>query len=249
VLGHSCKASRKDLRDAVVAARGALSKWKGSTPYLRAQIMYRMAEMLEGQRVQFEQLLTDAGTSAAKGEVTASIDRLVHYAGWADKYAHVLGCQNPVAAPYWNITVPEPTGVVGVVCPNDHALLALISLVAPVIASGCTCVLISPASPTVVSTLGEVFATSDLPGGVINLLTGSHDELVPVLAKHRDVDAIHAAGVSEAHAKELHLGTADNLKRVKLRTNIDWTSREACESPWWIESFVESKTVWHPIGA
>ena len=252
-LGHSCKASRKDLRDAVVAARGAQPKWRAATPYLRAQILYRMAEMLESRKPEFVELLAAAPSGAsstdAHREVAAAVDRLVCFAGWADKFAHILGCQNPVSAPYWNITVPEPTGVIGIVTPKDHALLALVSLVAPVVASGNACIVISPAFAPVVSSFGEVCATSDLPGGVINLLTGSHDELVPILAKHRDVDGIHAAGVTPELAKEIQLGTADNLKRVKLRRDTDWSDQDECGSPYWIDPFVEFKTVWHPVGA
>ncbi len=247
LIGHASRASRKDLRDAVVGARGGLAKWRTSTPYLRAQIIYRMAEMLEGKRAEFEDLLE--GTHGAADEVAGAVDRLVSFAGWADKYTHVLGCQNAVSAPYWNITVPEPTGVIGVVCPADHALLALVSLVAPVIASGNACVVISGAAAPVVSTFGEVCATGDLPAGVVNLLTGSTDELVPVLAKHRDVDGIHGAGLSPEQARACREGTADNLKRVKLRDGVDWFDAAACASPWWIEPFVEMKTVWHPVGA
>lgn len=250
LLGHSSKASRKDLRDAVVAARAGLSKWRASTPYLRAQIIYRMAEMLEGKRAEFVSLLSAADPKAdAAREVSAAIDRLVAFAGWADKYTHVLGCQNPVSAPYWNITVPEPTGVVAVVCPQAAPLLALVSLVAPVICSGNCAVVVSEAFAPVVATFGEVCQTSDLPAGVVNLLTGSLDELVPVLAKHRDVDAVHAGDVSPALARALHEGTADNLKRVKVRSREDWFDAQACASPWWIEPFVEMKTVWHPVGA
>jgi acyl-CoA reductase-like NAD-dependent aldehyde dehydrogenase len=254
VLGHSCKASRKDLREAVGAARKALPGWRNASAYNRGQILYRMAEMLESRRGEF------AAIDAATGEaVPAAVDRLVHFAGWTDKIAHMLGCQNAVAGPYWNITVPEPTGVIGVVCPADEPLLALVTLLAPVIASGNTAVVISPAHAAVVSTFGEVCATSDLPGGVVNLLTGAVDELVPVLAKHRDVDGIHAttggAGLNAELAKEVQLGTADNLKRVKLRASPAWRDPAACEGPGgtgslgWIEPFVEFKTTWHPVGA
>jgi acyl-CoA reductase-like NAD-dependent aldehyde dehydrogenase len=256
VMGHSCLASRKDLRDAVVAARKAQPGWKNASAYNRGQILYRMAEMLEGKRAEFVDLLADqpgASRQSANLAVSAAVDRLVHFAGWTDKIAHVLGCQNPVAGPYWNITVPEPTGVIGVVCPADQPLLALVTLVAPLIAAGNAVVVISPAFAPVVSTFGEVCATSDLPGGVINLLTGSHAELVPVLAKHRDLDGIHAAvggaGLTPDLAKEVQLGTADNLKRVKLRAGINWNNPAECEGLGWIEPFVEFKTTWHPVGA
>lgn len=259
-VAHSCKASRKDLRDAVGAARKALGGWSNATAYNRGQILYRMAEMLEARKSEFVALLdqaasTEAGAQAqaragaSVDQVVASVDRLVAYAGWADKYSQVLGCQNPVAGPFWNITVPEPTGVIGVVCPASQSLLALVSLVAPVIVSGNTCVVISPAYAPMVSTFGEVCATSDVPGGVINLLTGSLDELVPVLAKHRDVDGVHAGAIGAELAKTLREGSADNLKRVTLRgESVNFADHEACATPWWIERFVEFKTVWHPVG-
>ncbi|MBX9737244.1 MAG: aldehyde dehydrogenase family protein [Phycisphaerales bacterium] len=258
VLGHSCKASRKDLRDAVVAARAGLGKWKGATPYNRAQILYRMAEMLEARRAEFVGLLESGGVPAgdAQREVTTSVDRLVAFAGWADKYSQVLGCQNPVAGPYWNITVPEPTGVIGVIAPapvgvqSAGALLGCVGLIAPVIVSGNTCVVLSEAFAPVVSVFGEVMATSDLPSGVVNLLTGSLDELVPVLAKHRDVDGIHAMGLNASLTQTCLDGVSDNLKRVKLRpATTDLSDAAACESVWWIEPFVEFKTAWHPTGA
>lgn len=251
VLAHSSKASRKDLREAVGAARKALGGWSGATAYNRGQILYRMAEMLEARKREFIALLDEGagGAGDSTKEVVASVERLVAYAGWADKYSQVLGCQNPVAGPFWNITVPEPTGVIGVVCPASQPLLALVSLVAPVIVSGNTCVAISPAYAPVVSSLGEVCATSDLPGGVINLLTGSLDELVPVLAKHRDVDGVHAGAIDAEYAKTLREGSADNLKRVTLRSeSVNFADHEACATPWWIERFVEFKTVWHPVG-
>lgn len=252
VVGHSCRASRKDLRDAVGAARKAQPGWRNATAYNRGQILYRLAEMLQGKRSEFEALLVQHGSSAAAAsdEVAIAVDRLVYYAGWTDKYAQVAGGQNPVAGPYWNISVPEPTGVIGVVCPAAPALTPLVSLIAPVLALGNAVVVISPAYAPVVSVFGEVCATSDLPGGVVNLLTGSLDELAPVLAKHRDVDGIHAGlGAADAAlAKELRLGAADNLKRVLVRKDVEW-SAAACESPAWIEPFVEFKTSWHPVGA
>lgn len=251
IVAYSSKASRKDLREAVGAARKALGGWSGATAYNRGQILYRMAEMLEARKSEFAALLDEdaGGAGDSSKEVVTSVERLVAYAGWADKYSQVLGCQNPVAGPFWNITLPEPTGVIGVVCPASQPLLALVSLVAPVIVSGNTCVAISPAYAPVVSTFGEVCATSDLPGGVINLLTGSLDELVAVLAKHRDVDGVHAGAIGGEHAKSLREGSADNLKRVTLRSeSVNFADHEACATPWWIERFVEFKTVWHPVG-
>jgi acyl-CoA reductase-like NAD-dependent aldehyde dehydrogenase len=252
VVGHASKASRKDLRDAVVAARAGLGKWKGATAYNRGQVLYRMAEMLEGKRREFEALLVDAGSSeaAATAEVNASVDRLVCFAGWTDKYAQVLGGQNAVAGPYWNITVAEPTGVIGVVAPATPALLGLIALTAPVVCAGNTCVVISEAFAPVVSVFGEVCATCDLPAGVINLLTGSVEELAPVMAKHRDVDGVHALAGTPSLSGVLLEGAADNLKRVKLRkAETDLFDAEACTEPGWIEPFVEYKTAWHPVGA
>lgn len=258
VLGHSCKASRKDLRDAVTAARAGLSKWKGATAYNRGQVLYRMAEMLQGKRAEFIELLSSEprhlGTRPAFApgqEVDASVDRLVYFAGWCDKFQQVLGAQNAVAGPYWNISTPEPTGVIGAVCPADHPLLGAVTLFSPVICTGNTAVVISPAFAPVVSVLGEVCATSDLPAGVVNLLTGSVDELAPVLAKHRDVDGIVAIAesVPAEIAKALREGAADNLKRVRLFKNADVFDIAAWQTPGLLESTVEIKTVWHPVGS
>lgn len=254
VIGHSSKASRKDLRDAVAAARKALPGWANATAYNRGQVLYRLGEMLEGKRAEFVELLTlgGAGEPDAQREVTASVDRLVAYAGWADKYPQVLGCQNPVAGPYWNITAPEPIGVMGVVCPAAlPSLLGIVALVAPAICVGNTVVVLAEGFAPVASVLGEACATSDVPAGVINLLTGSLDELAPVLAKHRDVDAIHAASVSEPLAVTLREGAGDNLKRVVIRgvpNPLDLFDEPACTSPAWLERMVEFKTVWHPVG-
>lgn len=267
ILAHVCRASRKDVREAVVAARKAQEGWAGAAAYLRGQILYRMAEMLEGKRHEFSRLLSEPptasrGTKRARArnprlavggsdEISASIDRLIAFAGWADKYAQVLGCNNPVSGPYYNFTTPEPTGVVAVIAPDSPPLLGLISLIAPPLCAGNAVVAVSGQSPgamlaTVV--LGEVLATSDLPPGAVNLLTGLHDELVPVIASHRDIDAIHAAGMSADHAKTLREGAAENVKRVTVRTDVDWFDAEACQDPWWLEPFVEMKTVWHPSG-
>jgi acyl-CoA reductase-like NAD-dependent aldehyde dehydrogenase len=256
-LAHACRASRKDLRDAVVAARKALPGWSGTTAYLRAQILYRMAEMLEGKKAEFAAAL-DQGAARPKGkaarpagttEVDAAIDRLVHYAGWADKYAQVLGCNNAVAGPFYNFTVPEPTGVVAVLAPDRPALLALISLIAPPLCAGNTIVALGgegTAATLAAAILGEVCATSDIPPAVINLLTGLRAELAPVIASHRDIDAIHAAGVDEELGSVLRAGAAENVKRVTVRGDLDWNDTETCHTPWWIEPFVEMKTIWHP---
>ncbi len=264
VAAHVSHASRKDLRDAVSAARKALPGWKNATAYLRGQILYRMAEMMEGKREELAAALVVGGEkpAAAKREVAATIDRLVAFAGWADKYAQVLGCNNAVAGPYYNFTVPEATGVVAVVAPDEPGLLGLVSLCAPAMCAGNAVVAVAGERyPIAAAVLAEVFATSDLPGGVLNLLTGTRDELVPVIAGHRDVDAVVAAGVSEGQARTLREGAAENVKRVKIMEKrgsrvkgikgskdgeIDWFDGAACESPWWIEAVVEMKTIWHP---
>ncbi len=269
---HMCRASRKDLRDATSAARKALPGWRDATAYLRAQIMYRMAEMMEGKADEFAAALRIGGASpsSAKKEVAAAIDRLVAFAGWADKYAQVLGCNNQVAGPYYNFTVPEPTGVVGILAPDEPGLLGMISLFAPVIGAGNTAVAVSGGGvggsragaslATVI--LAEVVATSDVPAGVVNLLTGDRAELLPVMAGHRDIDAIHAAGVTPEQRQTLREGAAENIKRVTVRetgsvrkssksqsTPVDFYDADACQSPWWIEPFVEMKTIWHPSAA
>lgn len=268
VAAHVCHASRKDLRDAVSAARKALPGWRGATAYLRGQILYRMAEMMEGKREELAAALVVGGEkpAAAKREVEASIDRLVAYAGWADKFAQVLGCNNAVAGPYYNFTVPEPTGVVAVVAPDSPGLLGLVSLCAPALCAGNAVVAVVGADggqPIAAAVLAEVFATSDLPGGVLNLLTGTRDELGPVIAGHRDIDAVLAAGVSAEQARVLREGAAENVKRVRVldhkapgnkaakaaRGEVDWFDAAACESPWWIEPVVEMKTIWHPSAA
>jgi acyl-CoA reductase-like NAD-dependent aldehyde dehydrogenase len=257
-VAHTCHASRKDLRSAVEAAAVAQPKWAGATAYLRAQILYRLAEMMEGKRGELQDSLdAEEGSEAARHQgiqVETAIDRVIHYAGWADKYPQVLGCANPVSGPYHNFTVPEPVGIVGVVCPDAHPLLALVSLVAPVVCAGNACVVLaSETNPIPACILAEAIATSDMPGGAINILTGSRDELVPHFATHREIAAIHAAGVSREQRKTLELGAAENLKRVTVRGSdgggIDWFDDETCEGPHWIEPFVEFKTIWHPSSA
>jgi acyl-CoA reductase-like NAD-dependent aldehyde dehydrogenase len=229
------RASRKDVRDAVRAARSAFPKWAGLTAYNRGQVVYRIAEMLEARGAEFAELSTGAK------EVERSIDRLVWYAGWADKLAQVLGSSNPVAGPYFNFTVPEPTGVVGIVAPEEPPLAGLVSRIAPAIVGGnATVVLASEASPLAAVELAEVLATSDVPGGVVNLLTGPRDELAPILAGHMDVNAIDLAG-ADGQIEELERLAADNVKRVVR-------GRANAQSPWEIASFLELKTVWHPMG-
>lgn len=249
VHAHMCHASRKDLRDAVVAARKALPGWSGSTAYLRGQILYRIAEMMEGKSDELAGAIRVTGVSsaAAKKEVAAAVDRFVAFAGWADKYAQVLGCNNAVAGPYYNFTVPEPTGVIAVVAPDHVPLLGLVSLIAPAICAGNTVVaLASEANPVPAAVLGEVIATSDVPAGVVNVLTAPRSELVSVISGHRDIDAVYAAGIDEEHARTLREGAAENVKRVRIRRDVDWFDTAACHSPAWIEPLVEMKTIWHP---
>lgn len=249
-ITHVCHASRKDFRNAVVAARAAQPGWMGRDAYNRSQILYRMAEMLEGKGEEFAQLIkqtTESDLRAARKEVEASVDRLVAFAGWADKFSQVLGCHNPVVGPYYNFTVPEATGVVVVVAPDEPSLLGLITLMAPALCSGSTVVALgSEKYPIATSVLGEVCATSDVPSGVINLLTGQRAELIEHIASHRDVNAIVGAGLSKAHAAALRMGASENIKRVRVEDRVDFFDDEACESPWRIEPLVEMKTIWHP---
>ncbi|WP_345358334.1 aldehyde dehydrogenase family protein [Actinoallomurus liliacearum] len=246
-LANAARASRKDVRDAVVAARKAQAGWAGRTGYNRGQILYRVAEMLEGRRGQFAEELRGAGLgkTAAAAEVDAAIDRWVWYAGWADKIAQVTGSANPVSGPFFNFSTPEPTGVVGVVAP-DSPLLGLVSVIAPVIATGNTAVVVaSEPAPLPAITLAEVLATSDVPGGVVNLLTGHRAELAPWLASHQDVNAIDLAGAPDDLAADCARAAADNLKRVHRPVTDDWTADPGTAR---MTAFLETKTVWHPVG-
>jgi acyl-CoA reductase-like NAD-dependent aldehyde dehydrogenase len=250
-LANAALASRKDARDAVVAARGAFAKWSGATAYNRGQILYRIAEMLEGRKAQFVEEVVhseDVKRRAADKIVDAAIDRWVWYAGWSDKLAQALGTSNPVAGPYFDFSVPEPTGVVAVIAPQRSSLLGLVSVVAPVIVSGNTCVVVAAErAPLPAITLTEVLATSDLPGGVVNVLTGSAAEIGPWLASHMDVNAIDLCGVSAEQAADLERAAAENLKRVR-RPDDDHTDWFADPGLTRIATFLETKTVWHPIG-
>lgn len=255
VIAHISHASRKDLRDAVAGARKAAGGWSRRTAYNRGQILYRMGEMLEGKSDEFAQVLkstTGENLRVCRKEVATSVDRLIAFAGWADKYAQVLGCNNPVAGPYYNFTVPEPTGVVAVIAPDEPALLGLVSLVAPALCAGNAVVALgSEEHPIATSLFGEVCATSDVPAGALNLLTGKREELASWFAEHRDIDAIHGANLEDELATKLRCGASENVKRVTVRTVDDdaWLEPGECESPWWIEPFVEMKTIWHPTGA
>ncbi|HEV8687106.1 MAG TPA: aldehyde dehydrogenase family protein [Gaiellaceae bacterium] len=229
------RASRKDVRDAVRAARPAFEKWSAMTAYNRGQILYRIAEMMEARRAEL------AALCSGPGEVDRAVDRFVWYAGWADKLPQVLGSSNPVAGPYFNFTVPEPTGIVGILAPDEPALLGLVSRLAPAVVGGNSVVaLASESSPLAAIELAEVLATSDVPGGVVNLLTGYKAELAPWLASHMDVNAIDLSGAN-GDVAELERAAADNVKRV-VKAPPD------AQSPYQIAEFLELKTVWHPIG-
>ncbi|MFF7185225.1 aldehyde dehydrogenase family protein [Streptomyces sp. NPDC008222] len=249
-LANAPQSSRKDARDAVVAARKAFGGWSGATAYNRGQILYRIAEMLEGRREQFVREVADAeglSKSKAAAVVDAAIDRWVWYAGWTDKIAQVVGGGNPVAGPFFNLSTPEPTGVVTVLAPQESSFLGLISVIAPVIATGNTAVVIaSEKSPLPALSLGEVLATSDLPGGVVNVLSGRTAEIAAPLAAHQDVNAIDLAGADEDLAKELEIAAADNLKRVLRPQAVDYFETPGIER---LTAFLETKTVWHPMGS
>jgi acyl-CoA reductase-like NAD-dependent aldehyde dehydrogenase len=258
-LANAAMGSRKDARDAVVAARSALGKWSTATAYNRGQVLYRVAELMEGRRAQFAAEVAAAeGLASARADkvVTAAIDRWVWYAGWADKLAQVLGGINPVAGPYFNISAPEPTGVVAALAPQRSSLLGLVSVLAPIVVSGNTTVVLSSESrPLPAVTLSEVLATSDVPPGVINVITGRTTEVAPSLALHQDVNAIDLAGAADADNlawADLERAAADNLKRV-LRpagddvgaVEPDWTRTPDLTR---VKAFLETKTVWHPKG-
>jgi acyl-CoA reductase-like NAD-dependent aldehyde dehydrogenase len=250
-LDNYAHASRKDFRDAVVAARAAVGGWGKATAYNRGQILYRAAEILQNRANELvNEIARSTGVSAAKAkrEVALAIDRLVHFAGWTDKYSQVFGSVNPVASSHFNFTAPEPTGVVVVLAPDESSLLALVSLVAPVILSGNTVIVVpSEKFPLPAATFAEILATSDLPGGVVNILTGKRAELVPHIATHMDVNAIvDGAGDSGISAK-LQAGVATNLKRYSNHAATDWFSAKV-EDPYWILDTIEFKTAWHPIG-
>jgi acyl-CoA reductase-like NAD-dependent aldehyde dehydrogenase len=247
-LANAALASRKDARDAVVAARDAQAGWSSATAYNRGQVLYRVAEVLEGRAAQFAAEVAAAeglSTSRARRVVEAAVDRWVWYAGWSDKLTQVIGSANPVAGPYFNFSVPEPTGVVAVVSPQESSFLGLVSVLAPVIVTGNTAVVVaSEARPLPAVSLTEVFATSDVPPGVVNLLTGRTSELAPVLAAHMDVNAIDLTGASADDRAELERAATGNLKRVLVRAD-DWARDPTLER---MKAFVEIKTVWHPLG-
>jgi acyl-CoA reductase-like NAD-dependent aldehyde dehydrogenase len=246
-LGNICLSSRKDVRNAVSAARKATG-WAERTAFNRGQILYRIAEMLEGRKAQFieELILQGSSKKTAELEVNLAVDRVVYYAGWCDKYQQIMGAVNPVSSSHFNFSVPEPTGVVGIICPENHSLIGLVSLVLPVICGGNTCVVIASESlPLCAVTFAEVLNTSDLPGGVINILTGAKKELISPLASHMDVNAIIYGDNDEEQWKTLGTLAADNVKRVS-RLSKDWTNPEN-QDLYQIAETLEIKTTWHPI--
>jgi acyl-CoA reductase-like NAD-dependent aldehyde dehydrogenase len=252
-LANAAMASRKDARDAVVAARKAYGGWSGATAYNRGQVLYRVAEVMEGRRAQFvDEVAAGEGVTRPRAEkaVDAAVDRWVWYAGWADKIAQVTGSSNPVAGPYFDFSVPEPTGVVAVLAPQSSSLLGLISVLAPVIVSGNTAVVVaSEARPLPAITMGEALATSDVPGGVVNLLTGRTAEIAPWLASHMDVNAVDLTGVAgdDDLARALENDAAENLKRVirAPAAEPDWATEPGLGR---LTAYLETKTVWHPVG-
>ncbi len=244
-IANACLASRKDLKDAVVAARSAQNSWASATAYLRGQILYRIAEMLEGRTEQFiKEITASEGISESKAEreVIAAIDRWVWYAGWSDKLAVMAGSTNPVSGPYYNFTIPEPMGVIGAIATNENSLLGLVNAIAPIIVSGNSCIaLASGPSPLSAMTFAEVLATSDLPHGVCNILTGSKEELAPWFASHMDINGLDISGVDEPSLiSDIKTAGAQNLKRIH--------SFGRTEDPKRILAFMEAKTIWHPIG-
>jgi acyl-CoA reductase-like NAD-dependent aldehyde dehydrogenase len=250
-LANVAQASRKDARDAVLAARAAFGKWSSATAYNRGQVLYRVAEIMEGRRDQFiAEVEQGEGSSAKKAaaQVDAAIDRWVWYAGWADKFAQVVGTANPVAGPYFNFSIPEPTGVVAAVAPQEHSVLGLTSVIAPIIVTGnAVIVMPSPRHPIPAITLAECLATSDVPGGVVNILTGAPAEVMPWLAEHGDVNALDLTGIVDtAVAVELERQAAGTVKRVRgPRPNADWFADPTISR---MRAFIETKTVWHPQG-
>jgi len=246
-LANAAQASRKDARDAVVVARGSLSGWAGATPYNRGQVLYRIAELLEGRRVQFvDEIMQSEGVTktVASAQVDEAIDRWVWYAGWADKYVQVAGNMNPVSGPFFNISVPEPTGIVAIVAPQSGgSLLGIVSAIAPALVAGNTVVVIANQSaPLSAISLSEVLATSDVPGGVVNILTGSPAEIAPWLASHADVNALDLLGAGSLDWVDLQIAAADTLKRVLPPENGEDAATPSLDR---ILAFTETKTVWH----
>jgi acyl-CoA reductase-like NAD-dependent aldehyde dehydrogenase len=251
VIANVCRASRKDFRDAVVAARGAFATWSQASAYLRGQILYRAAELLEGRREQFVAELTWQGVAKRRAiaEVTATIDRLVYYAGWADKYQQVFSAVNPVSSSHFNFSVLEPTGVVAIIAPESSGLLGLVSNVAPAVAGGNTCVVLASQSlPLSAVSVSEVLHASDFPAGVVNVLTGLREELIEQFASHMDVNAVVHCDAEPEASRRIQELAADNIKRVVMRADLDWNGDDA-RNPYLIRDTQETKTTWHPVGA
>jgi acyl-CoA reductase-like NAD-dependent aldehyde dehydrogenase len=249
-IANVCLSSRKDIRNAVVAARGAFKSWSSRSAYNRSQILYRMAEMAEGKRLQFieELILEGVSRNAAVLQVHEAIDRLIYYAGWCDKYTQVYGSINPVASPHFNFSVPEPMGVVALIAPESSTLPGLVTAIAPVIASGNTCVVLAASNAPMSSlTFTEVLETSDLPGGVANVLTGNLDELLGTLSTHMDINGVAYFGNNEEIIKTIQQNAALNVRRVKFY-DIRKAGMKALENPYRIIDFTEIKTTWHPVG-
>ena len=248
-LGNICLSSRKDVRNSVVAARNAFGGWSGKTAYNRCQVLYRIAEMLEGRKAQFVEELIQQGSSKkeAEKEVDASVDRIIYYAGWCDKYTQLFSSVNPVASSHFNFSAPEPTGVVSIFAPEENSLIGLISTIMPVIASGNTCVVLASENMPLCSvTFAEVLNSSDVPGGVINILTGQRKELLEHMASHMDVNAFLYTGTNKKEILTVEEFEVSNLKRVRVKDMSDIYSDEH-ETPYYIENFIEIKTTWHPI--
>jgi len=248
-LGNICLSSRKDFRNAVVAARSAFGKWANATAYNRSQVLYRIAEMLTGRKAQFvEELMLQGSTKAtAEKEVNAAVDRIIYYAGWCDKYTQLFSAVNPVATSHFNFTAPEPTGIVSVFAPEENSLIGLVSTIMPVIASGNTCVVLaSENKPLCAITFAEVLNSSDVPGGVVNILTGKRNELLTHMASHMDVNAFLYAGADKKEILAVQQAAVENLKRVRVQDFSDIYA-DKHETPYYIEDFLEMKTTWHPI--
>ncbi len=251
VIANMCRGSRKDFRNSVVAARNAVAGWSSATAYLRGQILYRIAEMLEGRAEQFvaELVLQGVSKRKARAEVDATIDRLIYYAGWADKYQQVFSAVNPVASSHFNFSVLEPTGVVSVMAPDDSGLLGLVSNIAPVIVGGNTCVVLaSETMPLCAVSFAEVLHASDVPAGVVNILTGYREELSGQFASHMDVNAVIFCDGDAGVSKDIQNQAADNIKRVISRVDTKW-SDDSAQNPYLIRDTQETKTTWHPIGS
>ncbi len=252
VLANACQCSRKDVRDAVVEARNAIEGWSGRSAYNRGQILYRIAEMLETRKAQFIEELETVGYKhkEAVSEVNESIDRLIYYAGWADKYQQVFGTVNPVASPHFNFSIPEPMGVVNIWAPEERPLLGLISVMAPVIVGGNTCVILaSEKYPLSAVSFAEVLNSSDVPGGVVNILTGYRDELLEHMTTHMDVNAFFYTdpSIDQESRKQIDENGSLNIKRIIRKPIDDWQEDDA-QSPYFITDFQETKTTWHPVG-